>query len=87
MVTCHNFLTIKGWGTDFNSLYSKSELLMQGSFCICAQPMRDDVTIQSRLSLAGHIYKMIPAHVSDISTQQDFNMNSYTHTDLRSTDE
>ena len=33
----------------------------QGSFCVCAQPMRDDVTLQRRLSLAGRIHKMIPA--------------------------
>ena len=31
----------------------------QGSFCVCAQPMGDDVTMQRRLSLAGRIHKMI----------------------------
>ena len=31
-----------------------------GSFCECAQPMRDDATLQRSLSLAGHIHKMIP---------------------------
>ena len=31
---------------------------MQGSFCECAQPMRDDVTMQRHLSLAGRIHKM-----------------------------
>ena len=29
---------------------------MQGSFCICDQPMRDDVTLQYHPSLAGPIY-------------------------------
>ena len=35
---------------------------IQGLFCICAQPMGDDVTLKSHLSLARHIYKMIPEH-------------------------
>ena len=30
--------------------------------CVCAQPMRDDLTLQRHLSLAGHIQKMISAH-------------------------
>ena len=30
------------------------------SFCICAQPLRDDVAMQRRLSLAACIHKMIP---------------------------
>ena len=32
----------------------------QGLFCVRAQPMRDDVTLQRRLSLAGRMHKMIP---------------------------
>ena len=32
----------------------------QGSFCVCAQPMRGDVTLWRCLSLAGHIHKLIP---------------------------
>ena len=28
--------------------------------CVCAQPMRDDVTMWRHLSLAGHIHDMIP---------------------------
>ena len=35
----------------------------QGSFSICAQPMRDDVTLYCCLSLAGHICKMIPVEL------------------------
>ena len=35
----------------------------QGSFCECAQPMRDDVT--RRLSLDGRIHKMIPGFNND----------------------
>ena len=34
--------------------------IYQGSFCKCTQPMRDDVTMLHRLSLAGHINRMIP---------------------------
>ena len=35
---------------------------LQGSFSVCVQPMRDDVTI-CRLSLTGRICKMIPGYV------------------------
>ena len=30
-------------------------MVLQGSFCVCTQPMRDDVTLLCRLSLAGRI--------------------------------
>ena len=30
----------------------------QGSFCVCPQPMADDVTIKRRFLLAGRIHKM-----------------------------
>ena len=33
---------------------------LQGSFCACTQPMRDDTTLYHHLSLVGHIHKMIP---------------------------
>ena len=33
---------------------------VQGSFCECAQPMRDDITLMCYLSLAGSIHKKIP---------------------------
>ena len=33
----------------------------QGSFCECTQPIRDEVTLQRCLSLAGRIHKVIPA--------------------------
>ena len=36
--------------------------VMQGSFCIWAQPMRDNVTMQRRLALAGRIHKMISGY-------------------------
>ena len=36
---------------------------LPGWFCLCAQPMRDDVTLYRRLSLAGRIHKMIPAWI------------------------
>ena len=32
--------------------------LMQGSFCVCVHPTRDDVTLQHRLPMAGHIHKI-----------------------------
>ena len=35
---------------------------MQESVCVYTQPMRDDVTLQPRLSLAGLIHKMIPEY-------------------------
>ena len=35
----------------------------QRSFWVCAQPMRDDVAVQRRVSLAGCIHKMIPPSV------------------------
>ena len=37
----------------------------QGSFCVCGQPMRDSVTLY-RLSLAGHIHRMIPEPLAEI---------------------
>ena len=40
--------------------YTKCAYIFPGMYCICAQPMRDDVAMQRRLSLAGRIYKMIP---------------------------
>ena len=33
----------------------------QRSFCVCAQSMKDDVTMQRHLSLTGCIHQMIPA--------------------------
>ena len=41
---------------------------MQGSFCVCAQSMRDDITLWSRLPFAGRIHKMIPAYVMNMSS-------------------
>ena len=43
------------WGWQW-----EDDLHAQGSFCIFAHPMRDDVIMWRRLSLAGHIYKIIP---------------------------
>ena len=45
----------KLWGD-----HCKYTIEMPGSFGICAQPMRDDVTMYRHLSLAGRIHKMIP---------------------------
>ena len=35
-------------------------LTKRGSYCVCTQPMKADVTMWRRLSLAGRIHKMIP---------------------------
>ena len=32
----------------------------QGSFCVCAQPIRDEFTMQCHHPLAGRIHKMVP---------------------------
>ena len=44
----------------------------QGSICVCAQPMRDNVTLQHHLSLAGCIHKIIPENIN-------FDLNSLKH--------
>ena len=36
---------------------------LQGSFCVCTQPMSDDVTMSHCLSLAGRIHILIPGFV------------------------
>ena len=33
---------------------------LQGSFCECAQPVKDGVALEPGLSLAGRILKIIP---------------------------
>ena len=35
--------------------------LDQGSFCVCAQPMGDDVTLQHHLSLVERVHKTVTA--------------------------
>ena len=40
----------------------------QGSFYVNAQPVRDDVTMQRRLSLAGRIHQMISVLLSSLSS-------------------
>ena len=44
----------------------------QRPICVCAQPMRDNVTLQHHLSLAGCIHKIIPENIN-------FNLNSLKH--------
>ena len=55
----------------------------QGSFCVCAQPMRDDVTLQHCHSLAGRIHKMSPAgdHFVYVPSQWETTLhcNIFTH--------
>ena len=36
---------------------------LQGSFCVCTQPMRDDVTMLCHLSLAEGMHRIIPESV------------------------
>ena len=43
-------------------LCTKVCINMQGSFCKCTQPMRDNVTFKHHLSLAGGKNKMIPEY-------------------------
>ena len=38
-----------------------------GIICVCAQPLRDNVTMKHHLSLAGCIHKMIPGMLIHIS--------------------
>ena len=40
----------------------------QISFCVCALPMRDDVTLQRRLSLIGRKHKIVPDMASSVYT-------------------
>ena len=53
----------------------------EGSFCVCAQPMRNDVTMQRRLSLAGRILKRIPAFPDTNVTK--FHDAMWCHTGLK----
>ena len=41
---------------------------IKGSFCVCTQPMRNGVSMQHCLSLAGCIYKMIPVYYNPYSS-------------------
>ena len=43
----------------------------QGYFCECVQPMRDNVTLQYRLSLAGLIDKTIPEYIKETESTQN----------------
>ena len=49
------------WFKDIDSHFTFIAWRVSGprSFCVCAQPMRDDVALQQHLSLAGRIHKMI----------------------------
>ena len=55
---------LAGFEHNYNGFTLAWILPIQVSFWICAQPMRDDVTLQRRLSLAGYIRKMIPASIN-----------------------
>ena len=41
--------------------YELALAMNQGSFCVCTQPVREDIMIYHLLSLAGRIHKMIPS--------------------------
>ena len=43
--TFHVGLSVGTWWVDLPSLIARTHLQTQGSFCICAQPMRDDATL------------------------------------------
>ena len=44
-------------------------LYLQGSFCVCTQPMRDEVTMERHLSWAGRIHKKIPVLIRHLKFQ------------------
>ena len=46
------------WHVMFN--ISLNSMMIQGSFYVCAQPMRDGIALQCRLSLAGRIHIINP---------------------------
>ena len=52
-----------GWDSVFSELIIWP-LPYRGSFCVCAQPMKDNVTMQHPPSLAGCIHRKIPAVLS-----------------------
>ena len=49
---------------------------MQGSFCVCTRPMRDDVTMWRCLLLTRRIHKMIPEN--DVRSHDYSNINPKT---------
>ena len=58
------WLRINAASFEYGSLKLRPGLgwAKQGSFWVCAQPMRTDVTMQRRLSLAGRMRRMIPGY-------------------------
>ena len=54
--------TISNIQCSKGSFWYQIRRFIQGSFCICTQPMRDNATMQCRLSLAGCIHKMVPIY-------------------------
>ena len=56
----YHILTIRDKEDENNFMIYE---LMQGSFCVCPQPMINDVTLYRHLPLAGSIHKMIPVMI------------------------
>ena len=56
-------------------LYGKS----QGSFCVYIQPMRDGITLQRYLSLAGCIHRMIPESPNITQTKCSTTTHTYPY--------
>ena len=59
------------------SIYIGSEKTAYEVFYACAQPMRDDVTMLRRLSLAGRIHKMIPESIEMFLASPSHYPNQY----------
>ena len=46
-------------------VYHHGTTVQQGSFCVCAQRLRDDVTMKRHMSLAGRIRRKNPGAAVD----------------------
>ena len=51
------------YATMLNPYFAVEWPVMQESFCVCTQPMRDDVTMLHCLSLAERMHTMIPGQI------------------------
>ena len=52
------------YATMLNPYFAVEWPVMQESFCVCTQPMRDDVTMLQCLSLAERMHTMIPGELT-----------------------
>ena len=62
-ISRHDIDIVLLWYVRYHSLTASTiqiMLIFHGSFCVCTQPIRDDVTMWRHHSLDGRIHKMIP---------------------------